>query len=114
VQRSSSALTRKKQLALAKSHSMYSSAQTATNWTGTCAAQQQRPHTKEATGPWEVAQHVQQRPNSHKLDRNSPQGPPVLSLAIRSLASLVVQDPPVLGAVQQHASCKKGICCGLL
>ncbi len=93
---------------------MYSSAQTATNWTGTCAAQQQRPHTKEATGPWEVAQHVQQRPNSHKLDRNSPQGPPVLSLAIRSLASLVVQDPPVLGAVQQHASCKKGICCGLL
>ena len=130
------------QKALGDLRSMYSSssAQTATHWTRIAlrallstaqqliasmvggespvmgSALQQRPHMKEARGPWEAAQHAQQqrRPNSHTLDRNSPQGPPVQSLAIRRLANLVAQEPPVMGAVQQHASCKKGICCGLL
>ncbi len=53
------------------------------------AAQQQRPHMQEARGPWEAAQHVQQQhfPNSHTLDRNSPQGPPVHFPAVHNSAN---------------------------
>ena len=55
------------------------------------AAQQQRPHMKEARGPWEAAQHVQQKhfPNSHKLDRNISQGPPVHSLKAHNSANKI-------------------------
>ena len=67
-------------------------------------AQQQCPHMQEATGPWEAAQHVQQQrsPNSHTLDRNSPQGPPVHSPGTHSSASMVGGDPPMMGAAQQQ------------
>ena len=67
-------------------------------------AQQQCPHSQEATGPWEAAQHVQQLhfPNSHTLDRNSPQGPPVHSPAAHNSATMVGGDPPVIGAAQQQ------------
>ncbi len=51
--------------------------------------QQQYPHMQGARGPWEAAQHVQQqrRPNSHTLDRNSPQGPPAHSSAVHNSAN---------------------------
>jgi len=66
--------------------------------------QQQCPHMQEATGPWEDAQHIQQQhfPNSHTLDRNSPQGPPVHPPGTHSSVSMVGGDPPVMGAVQQQ------------
>ena len=59
---------------------------------------------QEARGPWEDAQHVQQQhfPNSHTLDRNSPQGPPVHSLETHSSASMIGGDPPVMGEAQQQ------------
>lgn len=59
------------------------------------AQQQQRPHMKEATGPWKAAQHAQQqqRPNSHKMDRNSPQGPPVRSSAVHNSSSQTHNAP---------------------
>ncbi len=59
---------------------------------------------QEARGPWEDAQHVQQQhfPNSHKLDRNSPQGPPVHSQTIHSSGTMVGEDPPETGTQQQQ------------
>ena len=59
---------------------------------------------QDARGPWEDAQHVQQQqlPNSHTLDRNSPQGPPVHSPGTHSSASMVGGDPPMMGAAQQQ------------
>ncbi len=59
---------------------------------------------QEARGPWEDAQHVQQQhfPNSHTLDRNSPQGPPVRLLATHSSASILSEEAPVMGAMQQQ------------
>ena len=57
---------------------------------------------QDARGPWEDAQHVQQLPNSHTLDRNSPQGPPVDSPGTHSSASMVGGDPPMMGAAQQQ------------
>ncbi len=55
-------------------------------------------------GPWEVAQHVQQQrfPNSHNLDRNSPQGPPVHPQTTHSSGTMVGGDPSVMGAAQQQ------------
>ena len=59
---------------------------------------------QDARGPWEDAQHVQQQqlPDSHILDRNSPQGPPVHSPGTHSSASMVGGDPPMMGAAQQQ------------
>ena len=58
----------------------------------------------EARGPWEAAQHVQQQrsPNSHTLDRNSPQGPPVHPPETHSSAAVVGGEPPEIGAAQQQ------------
>jgi len=61
---------------------------------------------QDARGPWEDAQHVQQQqlPDSHILDRNSPQGPPVHSPGTHSSASMVGGDPPMMGAAQRSSS----------
>ena len=61
---------------------------------------------QEATGPWEDAQHIQQQhfPNSHKLDRNSPQGPPVHSPKIHSSASMIGRWGPARDAYSAAAA----------
>ena len=55
-------------------------------------------------GPWEFAQHIQQQhfSNSHNLDRNSPQGPPVHPLGTHSSGSMVGRDAPVMAAAQKQ------------
>ncbi len=55
-------------------------------------------------GPWEVAQHIQQQcfPNSHNLDRNSPQGPPVHPPTTHSSGSMVGGHPSVMPTAQQQ------------
>ncbi len=66
---------------------------------GQSSREQQANH----NGPWEAAQHMQQqRPNSHNLDRNSPQGPPVHPQGNPRSASMVGGDPHVMAAAQQQ------------
>ncbi|DBB14720.1 TPA: hypothetical protein ACH3X3_004340 [Trebouxia sp. C0006] len=71
-------------------------------------------------GPWEVAQHVQQQrfPNSHNLDRNSPQGP-LLSIPKQPTAQAVLANHAAAmangqedEAQQQHKRPVRGICAG--